>query len=376
MHRLTVLALSGLVASAPAGTWTQRGPATSPPARYQAATAYDPVHRVLVLFGGFTSPDGFAPSGDTWTWNGTTWTDVTPAASPPVRGAAAMAWDGHELVLFGGAGGTRTLLNDTWTWDGRSWTQRHPAAPPAPRIAAAMAWDGHEAVLFGGSTGTAPLRDTWTWNGTDWTKRTPTHAPPRKSAVAAYDPPSDSALLVSGATAWRYRAGDWTPLVPACAGAACPAEAELVAYDGHRTILYTGGKDPQTWLLADGRWTRAAGASPPGRRFVAGGYDEARRDVVLFGGLDAANRPVADTWAWTGRADARTSVPPATPPTSPAPSSAPSTPAPIAPPAPTSGVQVTKTSRVGPVAVGLAAALLAALAGVLVLALRSRRHPG
>src|ERR1700690_1136285 len=36
------------------------------------------------------------------------------------------------VVLFGGLGGKR-YLGDTWTWDGTTWTQQHPAAHPVPR---------------------------------------------------------------------------------------------------------------------------------------------------------------------------------------------------------------------------------------------------
>ena len=40
--------------------------------------AYDPGTGQLVLFGG----DDFA---DTWTWNGSDWTELTPSTSPLAR---------------------------------------------------------------------------------------------------------------------------------------------------------------------------------------------------------------------------------------------------------------------------------------------------
>lgn len=45
---------------------------------------------------------------------------------------------GNEVVLFGG-NETGTLLNDSWTFDGTSWTQVSVSNPPPARLDAAMA---------------------------------------------------------------------------------------------------------------------------------------------------------------------------------------------------------------------------------------------
>ena len=44
----------------------------------------------MVLFGVASSSGCLA---DTWTWNGTTWTEASPATSPPARYVASMAYD-------------------------------------------------------------------------------------------------------------------------------------------------------------------------------------------------------------------------------------------------------------------------------------------
>ena len=75
-----------LIPSAWAGTqavhWTQVSPLTSPAPRYGATEAYDKLHQVVVLFGGF---DGGQPRNDTWVWNGTNWKLMHPTTSPPAR---------------------------------------------------------------------------------------------------------------------------------------------------------------------------------------------------------------------------------------------------------------------------------------------------
>ena len=68
-----------------------------------------------------------------------------------------MAWDSarQRLLLFGGVVGP-TDNGETWEWDGASWTQRQPTFSPAPTHGHAMAFDAvrQRVVLFSGS-------DTW-----------------------------------------------------------------------------------------------------------------------------------------------------------------------------------------------------------------------
>jgi hypothetical protein len=76
-----------------------------------------------------------------------------------------------KVVLFGGEDATATVLGDTWIWDGTTWTQAFPAHSPAPRVGAMAATLGSLVVLFGGDAGLTDneLSDTWVWDGTDWT---------------------------------------------------------------------------------------------------------------------------------------------------------------------------------------------------------------
>ena len=159
------------------GTWTQQTPAVSPPARSNAMMAFDSATGTVVLFGGESGGVGGGDLSDTWVWDGTakTWTQRTPAVSPPARHDGAMSYHRatSRVVLFGGAAATR--LDDTWTWSGAAatWAQQAPVGKPSAREGAAMA--DHLAtgvvVLFGGTEGGVPKHDTWTWNGTNWKQR-------------------------------------------------------------------------------------------------------------------------------------------------------------------------------------------------------------
>jgi Galactose oxidase, central domain len=83
--------------------------------------AYDTVRQRVVLFGGSPNTTSAAVN-DTWEYDGTTWTQRTPATSPPARNSHAMVYDStHQVtVLFGGC------CNDTWLWNGTTWTAPMP----------------------------------------------------------------------------------------------------------------------------------------------------------------------------------------------------------------------------------------------------------
>ncbi|HET9690234.1 MAG TPA: hypothetical protein VFP61_03720 [Acidimicrobiales bacterium] len=136
--------------------WVDQGP-SGPPPRTGAALALDPVHRQTVLFGGSPAPAGTtpaaAPLADTWTWNGSAWSQAAPATSPPGRAGAQLVGDPQTggLVLAGGdLGGS--VAADTWGWDGATWEALAPSGPPPARRDAGAAFDvaTAAAVLYGG----------------------------------------------------------------------------------------------------------------------------------------------------------------------------------------------------------------------------------
>jgi hypothetical protein len=112
------------------------------------------------LFGGDSAAGNL---GDTWTWDGITWTQQTPSMSPSPRGLSSIAWDNsvRRVVLFGGNSGPGQNLFDTWIWNGATWLELIPDAVPVGRFAAPMDFDyvTRGLVLFGGF-GTTTLDDT------------------------------------------------------------------------------------------------------------------------------------------------------------------------------------------------------------------------
>ena len=173
-------------------TWTLKQPRFSPPARFGHTMAFDSVHGQVVLFGGAV---GSGLLSDTWLWDGANWNPTSPQNSPPARSFHGMAYDAAhaQVILFGGGGSNMVatnngLLNDTWLWDGSNWTQATPANSPPARNRFGMAFDaGHaQAVLFGGRDANSNfLGDTWTWSGGPVTTPPPPPTPTITSIESA-----------------------------------------------------------------------------------------------------------------------------------------------------------------------------------------------
>jgi hypothetical protein len=150
-------------------TWSSVIPRVSPPGMMGHAMAYDSARRVVVAFGGSAigSSDLLA---DTWEYDGTSWTDVATPASPSPRSRHTMVYDERRgaIVLFGGyTFPPDTTLGDTWEYDGASWTEIESPVAPSARWSSAMTYDSVRGVvvLFGGSGSETMMGDTWEYVG-------------------------------------------------------------------------------------------------------------------------------------------------------------------------------------------------------------------
>ena len=94
------------VLDAATGTWTDASPAQSPPARTDHVMVYDAAADRIVVFGGATKLSGDV-LGDTWVYetDANTWTEMHPAVSPPERAGAAAWYDPvtGATFVFGGS---------------------------------------------------------------------------------------------------------------------------------------------------------------------------------------------------------------------------------------------------------------------------------
>src|SRR5262249_37925808 len=134
--------------------WKESAALAHPSARADQAMAT--LGDQVVLFGGDVSVGSAPYLADTWRWDGRLWTELAPSARPPARANHAMATLGNNVILFGGHAPTSdglssTVYGDTWQWDGTTWTALAPPASPPARTNHAMATLGNKVVLFGGT---------------------------------------------------------------------------------------------------------------------------------------------------------------------------------------------------------------------------------
>jgi hypothetical protein len=308
--------------------WHLESPPHSPPAAFGAAMTYDPVRQKVLLVGGKGLICRGCTGVGTWTWDGSDWTKQSPASPPPPRLYASLAFDfaSGTAVLFGGQGiggqgncGLQPCIgNETWTWDGSEWTQQTPAHSPSARSQAAMASDpsGQGVTLFGGCPGFddcgigSVSSETWTWNGTDWVQGTPVNSPSARSgASAAYDSVRQEIVLFGGedwaatepvmGDTWTWNGSDWTLRSPAQnpAGRFDPA---LVYDDAHQQVVLYGGSSSgpfgDTWTWDGSGWVQQHPVSSPPRGAGVAAYDSVRQQTVLYG-VGTCN---CETWIWNG----------------------------------------------------------------------------
>jgi hypothetical protein len=194
-------------------TWTQRFSSTVPHLDL-ARGAYDAANQNLVLFG-FSYPTR-AP--ETWVWNGHAWRLMQPANSPFIRTAQTMGYDcvNRRVMLYGGFNHDLSIMSETWEWDGADWTQLHPAVSPGRRMNATLGCSSTSSsvVLFGGGSVQTFSSDTWLWNGSTWTQARPLVAPPGQLSPggAGEDPQSHRLYFFGGypTEVWSWSGRTWT----------------------------------------------------------------------------------------------------------------------------------------------------------------------
>ena len=191
------------------GSAWQTVPTTGAPSpRFLYGMAFDQARGVYVLFGG----RGFSATfGDTWEYTPTTntWTPRTLVSSPTPREEMAMVYDAslQRVILFGGYDrDTDTIYGDTWTFDGSNWvdiTPVDPASSPSARYRTQTVYDSARlrTVMYGGFDGTAIQQQTFEFTGNVWSQVTTTTAvaPPNATeAVHGFDPVRRRTALFGG----------------------------------------------------------------------------------------------------------------------------------------------------------------------------------
>ncbi|MGA8633346.1 MAG: hypothetical protein WB805_00650 [Candidatus Dormiibacterota bacterium] len=179
-----------------------------PPARTEAAMAYDPANGTVVLFGGQSR---FNTLHDTWIWNGSGWSQPHPRTAPPPLSGAQMTYDpvSHDVLLIGDpqfeSVGPIACSAGSGTASSGSVGSNTTVVPPVGAIPADAPLPSPTGNAGHGTVGTPPIcatvvsqgPATWLWNGSDWSKASAT--PPSigfGNSALATDPVSGRVVLL------------------------------------------------------------------------------------------------------------------------------------------------------------------------------------
>lgn len=231
------------------GDWSF-APVGTPPPQYFHAMAFDSDRNTTLLVTGLYAID-------TWTWNGSNWTQVAAAPNAPtVSSPGAMSYDTqrHRMVMVG--------AGETWEWDGARWDRRS-AFGPSNRYGFGLAYDSvrHVTVLFGGAGGAG---DTWHWNGVFWQQVANTGPGSRFGVAMAFDSRRGVTVLFGG------------------------------------YAQSSGGPVGDTWEWDGTAWRQVATIGPRARFYSPGTYDIARGEFVIVGGDATSPSGGNDVWGWDG----------------------------------------------------------------------------
>lgn len=294
-------------------TWVNRNAPTPGTAQY-AAGVYDSLRQRVVVFG-----SNRETTSGVYAWNGTSWSTLTGNQFNS-RGDVSLAYDSSRdrIVLFGGdnaGAGPCSDRGDTWEYDGGTWTQVATGGPQR-RKRAAMAYDPvrQRSVMYGGvSCGgfggfDTIMNDTWEWDGISWTQRNTAGPNVGDSARATFDPSRGRVVLhggINSAGTWEWTGSAWVgiPTNPQLGRvghglAYDSANARLIAHAGRN-----GFANAETVALAGNVWSPVVPSNPRTKQAGAMAFDEARGQAVFFGGFDRdmSIQRSNETWLWNGQ---------------------------------------------------------------------------
>jgi hypothetical protein len=259
------------------------------------------------------------------------WSALPP---PPLQDAPAVYDPVREsMLVFGGRTSNQGLSNEVWEMSlagSPNWTLLETfGTKPSPRSGHVLLYDSRrERLLIFGGADSVTLNDSWTLDLTAvppaWAQSLPTGTPPSPRAYcqAVYDSLNDQLILFGGAETlgadgpptgmrddvWSLSSTelpDWMELTPAGTPPSARAAGSVIYDQARQQMVLFGGFDGAVLsdgftlsLDADPTWTAlTATGGPPSDRATSGAiYDAPQDRMVLFGGFGAAGM-LNDVWA-------------------------------------------------------------------------------
>ncbi len=312
-------------------------PATSPPARPDAAVANDTRGGYVLFVGGVGAngkvlgePGGIFQGNN---WRAETFRNPLPRAPvPAARYSASLAYNlaGQYVLRVGDCQDTKIagcgpVMNsaDTWEYANGGWKWICSNCDPSSRWDAVLVFEMVDSylLLVGGCSTASVTRTTltvlaneWKFGGGIWSPLPPPPFNPRGDASMTWDGrPGDNFVLLFGGLgcagvcgdSWRYVGGTWTA-VPVPAGLAGRFGA-AIGYDAtpvDQYVVMTEGEGAGATVLTDTwkhtftpGWVQLLIPGPTAPRYDgAMTYDASDGYLLLVGGVAPGGVPLPDAW--------------------------------------------------------------------------------
>jgi hypothetical protein len=201
-------------------TWHELNKGTESPPPSDAVMAWDPALGQMLLVAG--GPSGV--STGTWIWAGVRWTRLGSGLPFPASGisigfdASSREMIAAALPASGDASPGGSI--QTWSWNGSSWRDVTPADAPRANALLGLGWDppGKRLLLFGTSAAGIHAPQIWMWDGAAWRQFSTDGA----TILGGVFVGTDTALLLVGTVdtgdgvptsvrVWSWSADVWTP---------------------------------------------------------------------------------------------------------------------------------------------------------------------
>lgn len=241
--------------------WQEVKDATNPPPPVRShAAAYDPMRKVMVVFGGVTGQNEMlTPMADTYLYDPAmnTWAKQAPMPAPTARFGASMAYHNGNILLFGGNVAAIQTDNEHWSWDGLTWTALGSSNNMFPknrsRHMVAMDPSGNLLLYGGCQHGSVCLNDpeiiysdAWTWDGAQWQSLLENAGGGQLGAMALHIT-ENKLYRFSETDRYTWDGATWSPPQPTDMVSGVNF---AVAYHPIGLIRFGGNQlDPNTWVL-------------------------------------------------------------------------------------------------------------------------------
>lgn len=212
--------------------------------------------------------------------------------------------------------GTSTFPSAAWTYHGNQWGRQQlpiPGGVAGEVLLCGYDEQRHEGILVVWSNAYPPGYRTYRSVAGGWIRASTIGGPPTPDASTAYDPVAGRLLVFGGRdrATWSATSGtyawdgnSWT-LLPLTVTPTDRYGAAMAFDRARNRLVLFGGIDASdtplgdTWEFDGVQWQQVA-SSGPSPRWGTMVYDATTQRVVLLGGIDPTLGNLADCWSWNG----------------------------------------------------------------------------